>query len=128
MNDEGKMSQIEAMAKQLDAAHDEIAKLRAALEESVKLQSHYAMLVNVYDSGKRMQFDNADAWLIRLAALADEQEVQIIAAAKAMMEAMFAPHELPLDEELQRKYRDTAAKALVAANKAADRYLTPINR
>jgi hypothetical protein len=55
-------------------------------------------------------------------------EVQIIAAAKAMMEAMFAPHELPLDEELQRKYRDTAAKALAAANKAADRYLTPINR
>jgi hypothetical protein len=44
------------------------------------------------------------------------------------MEAMFAPHELPLDEELQRKYRDTAAKALAAANKAADRYLTPINR
>jgi hypothetical protein len=73
MNDEGKMSQIEAMAKQLDVAHDEIAKLRAALEESVKLQSHYAMLLNVYDSGKRMQFDNADAWLIRLAALADEQ-------------------------------------------------------
>jgi Tfp pilus tip-associated adhesin PilY1 len=51
----------------------ENAKLRAALEESVKLQSHYAMLLNVYDSGKRMQFDNADAWLIRLAALADEQ-------------------------------------------------------
>jgi hypothetical protein len=41
-------------------------ELRAALEESVKLQSHYAVLLNGYDGGERMQFANADAWLARL--------------------------------------------------------------
>lgn len=41
-------------------------KLREALEESVKLQSHYATLLNGYDGGKRMQFADAAAWLHRL--------------------------------------------------------------
>ena len=46
---------------------DKIIKdLVIALEESVKLQSHYAELLNIYDSGKRMSFENADAWLERL--------------------------------------------------------------
>ena len=38
----------------------------AALEESVKLQSHYAALLNQYDGGKRMTFRNADEWILRL--------------------------------------------------------------
>lgn len=40
--------------------------LKLALEESVKLQSHYASLLNDYDGGKRRQFANADAWVERL--------------------------------------------------------------
>jgi len=41
-------------------------ELEHALEESVKLQSHYARLLNMYDKGKRMEFSNAKAWLLRL--------------------------------------------------------------
>lgn len=41
-------------------------EMRVALEESVKLQSHYAMLINMHDGGERIQFANADAWLARL--------------------------------------------------------------
>ena len=46
-----------------------IARLRHALAESVKLQSHYATLLNAYDGGKRMQFADADAWMARLSGL-----------------------------------------------------------
>jgi hypothetical protein len=52
---------------------DEIAKvirerdrLRVALEESVRLQSHYAELLNMHDGGRRIGFPSADAWLARL--------------------------------------------------------------
>ena len=42
-------------------------KLRIeALEESVKLQSHYAAILNQYDGGKRICFPSVDAWLDRL--------------------------------------------------------------
>lgn len=37
-----------------------------ALEESVKLQSHYAELLNMYDNGERMKFKDAKEWLLRL--------------------------------------------------------------
>jgi hypothetical protein len=37
-----------------------------ALDESVKLQSHYANLLNMYDGGERMQFKTADEWMKRL--------------------------------------------------------------
>lgn len=43
-----------------------IAQLWRALEESVKLQSHYALLLNSHDCGRRMQFASADEWLARL--------------------------------------------------------------
>lgn len=45
---------------------NEIEKLKIALEESVKLQSHYAKLLNMYDAGERIGFRDADAWLQRL--------------------------------------------------------------
>lgn len=45
------------------------AKLDEALEESVKMQSHYAALLNDYDGGKRIVFASADEWLKRLATL-----------------------------------------------------------
>lgn len=41
--------------------------LRNALSESVKLQSHYAELLNNYDGGERMTFKNIDEWLTNLA-------------------------------------------------------------
>lgn len=41
-------------------------ELRVALEESVKLQSHYADLLNMYDGGKRMEFKGVDEWMARL--------------------------------------------------------------
>lgn len=45
-------------------------KLRKALTESLKLQAHYAALLNDYDGGQRMTFHDADAWLARLDELA----------------------------------------------------------
>ena len=47
-------------------ASDEIAVLRRALDESVKLQSHYASLLNMHDGGSRLTFDASEAWLRRL--------------------------------------------------------------
>jgi hypothetical protein len=37
-----------------------------ALEESVKLQSHYATLLNQHDGGERTTFADAHAWIQRL--------------------------------------------------------------
>ena len=45
---------------------ERIGELALALDESVKLQSHYAMLLNMHDGGERMQFANAAAWIARL--------------------------------------------------------------
>jgi hypothetical protein len=49
---------------------ERIASLEYALAESVKLQSHYAELLNQYDGGKRMIFSDAAAWQERLRGLA----------------------------------------------------------
>jgi hypothetical protein len=43
--------------------------MRRALEESVKLQSHYAELLNAYDGGERLTFASAEEWIERLVAL-----------------------------------------------------------
>jgi hypothetical protein len=40
--------------------------LEDALEQSVKLQSHYAKLLNAYDGGKRRGFASAQQWMDRL--------------------------------------------------------------
>lgn len=45
---------------------DRNAQLYAALHESVKLQSHYAGLLNMHDGGERRKFESADAWIARL--------------------------------------------------------------
>jgi hypothetical protein len=59
------------MSKKQDGgnAHDDPIELIEALERSVKLQSHYAWLLNQYDGGNRIGFVNADEWLQRLATL-----------------------------------------------------------
>ena len=49
--------------KKLIAEND---KLKIALSESVRLQSHYAGLLNTYDGGERIVFKNAREWLERL--------------------------------------------------------------
>jgi len=41
-------------------------ELEYALEESVKLQSHYAELLNMYDGGKRLVFKDVNEWIVRL--------------------------------------------------------------
>lgn len=50
----------------IDEAKEEIRDLWAALEESVKLQTHYAGLLNMHDGGKRLGFADAHAWVDRL--------------------------------------------------------------
>ena len=50
----------------LEALRARVAKLEAALEQSVELQSHYAELLNMHDGGQRLTFANAEAWLDRL--------------------------------------------------------------
>lgn len=41
-------------------------KLEIALKESIKLQSHYASLLNQYDGGERMVFNSPEEWIERL--------------------------------------------------------------
>jgi len=43
-----------------------VKKLEEALEASVKLQSHYAELLNMYDAGTRLTFKNSEEWMMRL--------------------------------------------------------------
>ena len=57
---------IEAHEMSWPEAEAENLRLRAALEKSVKLQNHYAELLNMHDGGKRMRFSSAAAWLERL--------------------------------------------------------------
>jgi hypothetical protein len=44
-----------------------LVEIEAALDESVKLQSHYAGLLNYYDGGSRLQFRDGKEWRRRLA-------------------------------------------------------------
>ncbi len=57
---------IRRMALKIDAF---AGRYVAALEQSVRLQSHYAGLLNDYDGGKRLTFEDANAWMDRLDAL-----------------------------------------------------------
>lgn len=50
----------------LKAAVKELETTSLALDQSVKLQSHYAGLLNQYDGGSRLQFDSAKDWIERL--------------------------------------------------------------
>jgi hypothetical protein len=43
-----------------------LTEVLEALEESVKLQSHYAGLLNQYDGGERRSFADGMAWILRL--------------------------------------------------------------
>ena len=54
---------VAKLLNEIEHLHAEIEALRAALEASVRLQSHYAWLLNEHDDGGRMTFDDADAWM-----------------------------------------------------------------
>ncbi len=41
-------------------------QLKKALEESIKLQAHYAKLLNMYDGGFRLIFPDIHSWIARL--------------------------------------------------------------
>jgi hypothetical protein len=43
-----------------------IKTLSIALEESLRLQRHYAELLNRYDGGQRMIFETTESWIARL--------------------------------------------------------------
>ena len=43
-----------------------VATLEIALREALRLQSHYAQLLNDWDGGKRRTFYSPDEWLDRL--------------------------------------------------------------
>ena len=43
-----------------------VIELEKALKTSVKLQSHYAKLLNMYDGGERILFSSVEDWLKRL--------------------------------------------------------------
>jgi hypothetical protein len=45
---------------------DEVRDLRAALHESLRMQSHYAILLNMRDGGERKTFWRVDEWMNRL--------------------------------------------------------------
>lgn len=49
-----------------DEVGGQLVELRTALDESVKLQSHYATLLNPLDGGERKQFADGKAWIARL--------------------------------------------------------------
>lgn len=61
----GRQGYVDAEA----AAHKAARMLRQAshaLQESVKLQSHYAKLLNMHDGGERLAFDTPEEWIGRL--------------------------------------------------------------
>jgi len=43
-----------------------IKEIEIALKESLKLQSHYATILNQYDGGKRIVFNSPEEWIERL--------------------------------------------------------------
>jgi len=55
--------------KAMDVLTEQIVELQESLDESIKFQTHYAELLNMYDGGKRIIFKNSEQWIKRLQAL-----------------------------------------------------------
>jgi len=53
-------------AKTISQLESESLELAIALRESVKLQSHYAKLLNMHDGGERISFNTPKEWMERL--------------------------------------------------------------
>jgi hypothetical protein len=48
------------------SAKTRVFELENALKESLQLQAHYARLLNQYDGGKRLIFEDSESWIQRL--------------------------------------------------------------
>lgn len=94
-----------------------VAAIMGALEQSVRLQSHYATLLNQYDGGKRVPFPNAKAWLERIAVCQDPNN-----AAAEMTKAQNDPLTFgPMfTEDELRSLHDAAVFALDHVDEDAD--------
>ena len=90
VKDKAEIDRLKAELEKFKAPHFSVVKLevkiqslerqlsvaKEALEKSVKLQSHYAGLLNSYDRGERLTFANADQWLERLQKLGETGEAK----------------------------------------------------
>lgn len=56
---------------------EKYSQVTHALAESVKLQSHYAGLLNQYDGGQRIEFKDAEEWLARLAMTPEQRRADV---------------------------------------------------
>lgn len=65
-HEHGTAKAVEDADKIIADLYGQVEELRCALEQSLKLQSHYAALLNMYDGGTRMQFKTVEAWMKRL--------------------------------------------------------------
>lgn len=63
---------IDDLLATLSAEIDDLQAARRALDESVKLQSHYAELLNYYDEGKRLTFASSDEWMAWLRSIGQD--------------------------------------------------------
>ncbi len=63
IDDAFKSCQDHAYAVGYRRGREDLIELRAALGESLKLQSHYAELLNMFDGGKRKGFASVGEWL-----------------------------------------------------------------
>ena len=52
--------------EEVEDAQERNRHMEIALDESLKLQSHYAELLNMYDGGKRRGFKTVGEWIDRL--------------------------------------------------------------
>lgn len=58
--------ELEDRRAKVDQLIAENRRMWHALRESVKLQAHYANLLNMHDGGKRIVFKSAEEWIERL--------------------------------------------------------------
>jgi hypothetical protein len=61
------MDEINNLKSKISQLETDKKILENGLKRSLKLQSHYAKLLNIYDDGERVGFDTIDEWLNRLA-------------------------------------------------------------
>lgn len=71
------VAEIATLKEQVRELEAEKKRIRKSLEECLKLQNHYASLLNLYDGGSRLTFRSAQEWINRL------QELGILAGKEA---------------------------------------------
>jgi hypothetical protein len=63
-----------SLAENVERLESQLCTLQDALEKSVKLQSHYAELLNMHDGGARLTFKDAGEWINRLSELGETND------------------------------------------------------